>query len=38
MSGRLGHANAATLNVYAHFLGASDREAADTIGQLMAGE
>lgn len=37
VSGRLGHANAATtLNVYAHFLDASDREAADTIGQLMA--
>ena len=33
VSGRLGHANAATtLNVYAHFLEASDRDAADVIG------
>jgi integrase len=36
VSGRLGHANAATtLNVYAHFLEASDREAADVIGALL---
>ncbi len=36
VSGRLGHANAATtLNVYAHFLAASDREAADVIGGLL---
>ncbi len=36
VSGRLGHANAATtLNVYAHFLEASDREAADVIGNLL---
>ena len=37
VSGRLGHANAATtLNVYAHFLQASDREAADVIEGLLA--
>lgn len=36
VSGRLGHANAATtLNVYAHFLEASDRDAADVIGNLL---
>ena len=39
VSGRLGHANAATttttLNVYAHFLEASDREPADVIGNLL---
>ena len=36
VSGRLGHANAATtLNVYAHFLEASDRETADVIGNLL---
>ena len=36
VSGRLGHANAATtLNVYAHFLDASDRQAADVIGDLL---
>ncbi len=36
MSGRLGHANAAaTLNVYGHFLEASDRQAADVIGALL---
>jgi integrase len=39
VSGRLGHANAATtLNVYAHFLEASDRGAADVIGGLLDGE
>ncbi|MGH8983920.1 MAG: site-specific integrase, partial [Acidimicrobiia bacterium] len=36
VSGRLGHANAATtLNVYGHFLEPSDREAADVIGGLL---
>jgi len=36
VSGRLGHANAATtLNVYAHFLEASDRDAAAVIGGLL---
>jgi integrase len=36
VSGRLGHANAATtLNVYAHFLEASDREAAHVISGLL---
>jgi integrase len=36
VSGRLGHANAATtLNVYAHFLEASDRVAADVIAGLL---
>ncbi len=36
VSGRLGHANASTtLNVYAHFLEASDREAATVIGGLL---
>jgi len=36
VSGRLGHANAATtLGVYAHFLAESDREAADTIGEIL---
>jgi hypothetical protein len=34
--GRLGHANAATaLNVYAHFLEASDRQTADVIAGLL---
>lgn len=38
VSGRLGHANAATtLGVYAHFLEASDREAASTMDDLIAG-
>ena len=38
VSGRLGHANAATtLNVYAHFLDASDRQAAEVIGGLLGG-
>jgi len=37
VSGRLGHANAATtLNVYAHFLEASDRQAADVIADLLS--
>jgi integrase len=36
VSGRLGHANAATtLGVYAHFLAESDREAAVLIGDLL---
>ncbi len=36
VSGRLGHANVSTtLNVYAHFLEASDREAANVIGGLL---
>ena len=36
VSGRLGHANAATtLGVYAHFLEESDREAAATLGALL---
>ena len=38
VSGRLGHANAATtLTVYAHFLEASDQAAADVMGGLLAG-
>ena len=37
VSGRLGHANAATtLGVYAHFVEESDREAARTLGTLIA--
>ena len=37
VAGRLGHRNAATtLNVYAHFLEQSDREAADVIGNVIA--
>jgi integrase len=37
VSGRLGHANAATtLGVYAHFLEASDREAAEALGAVLA--
>ncbi len=36
VSGRLGHANASTtLNVYAHFLEASDRDAADVMAGLL---
>jgi integrase len=36
VSGRLGHANAATtLGVYAHFLAESDRDAASTIGSVL---
>jgi integrase len=36
VSGRLGHANAATtLNVYGHFLEPSDRQAAEIIGELL---
>ena len=38
VAGRLGHANPATThNVYAHFLEASDRRAADVLGALVAG-
>lgn len=37
VSGRLGHANAATtLGVYAHILTESDREAAETLGELVS--
>jgi integrase len=37
VSGRLGHADAAvTLNVYGHWLEASDQDAADVIGGLLA--
>ena len=36
VSGRLGHANASTtLNVYAHFVESSDRDAAATIGSIL---
>jgi len=36
VSGRLGHANAATtLGVYAHFLAESDREAANTLDAIL---
>ena len=36
VSGRLGHANAApTLGVYAHFVEASDREAAEVMGKMF---
>jgi integrase len=36
VSGRLGHAHPATsLNVYAHFIPASDRVAADVMGDLL---
>jgi integrase len=36
VSGRLGHANAATtLGVYAHFVEESDRDAADKIGSIL---
>jgi integrase len=36
VSGRLGHANAATtLGVYAHFVEESDREAAEKLGALL---
>jgi integrase len=38
VSGRLGHANAATtLGVYAHFVEESDRDAAATLGALLSG-
>jgi integrase len=37
VSGRLGHANAATtLGVYAHFIEASDRDAAEALGAVLA--
>jgi hypothetical protein len=37
VSGRLGHARpATTLNVYAHFIPATDRVAADLIGGVLA--
>ncbi len=36
VSGRLGHANAATtLNVYAHFVESSDAMAAQVLGDLL---
>jgi integrase len=36
VSGRLGHANAATtLDVYAHFIEESDKEAAANLGALL---
>ncbi len=36
VAGRLGHANASmTLDVYSHFLQASDREAADVLGRVI---
>jgi integrase len=36
VAGRLGHRNASTtLNVYAHFLAESDRDAADVIGDVI---
>jgi integrase len=36
VSGRLGHARAATtLNVYAHFVPAGDRQAADAMGRIL---
>jgi len=39
VSGRLGHANASTThNIYAHFIEASDRDAAATLDLLVAGE
>jgi integrase len=39
VSGRLGHANAATtLNVYAHFLESSDENAAQVLGSLLDSE
>jgi integrase len=39
VSGRLGHANASTThNIYAHFIEASDRDAAATLDLLVAGQ
>ena len=39
VSGRLGHANAATtLGTYAHFVGAADRQAADVLSHLILPE
>ncbi len=36
VSGRLGHANAATtLNIYAHFMDAADHKAAEMLGDLL---
>jgi integrase len=36
VAGRLGHARASTtLNVYAHFIAATDQHAADVLGQLL---
>jgi hypothetical protein len=37
VSGRLGHANpSTTLSVYAHFVEASDQEAASVVGKLVS--
>jgi integrase len=39
VSSRLGHSNGATtLGVYTHFVGESDREAADLLGALVEAE
>lgn len=39
VAGRLGHRNAATtLNVYAHFLEESDRDAANLMGDIIGGD
>lgn len=39
VSGRLGHANAATtLNVYSHWVAAADQDAASTLGALLSTE
>jgi integrase len=36
VAGRLGHANTATtLNVYAHFVESSDRDAAEAHGRML---
>jgi integrase len=36
VAGRLGHARASTtLNVYSHFIAATDHHAADVIGRLL---
>jgi integrase len=38
IAGRLGHANPGiTLRTYAHFLDTADREAADVVGEIVAG-
>jgi hypothetical protein len=37
VSGRLGHARpATTLNIYAHFVPATDRTAADVMGNILS--
>lgn len=36
VSGRLGHSNSATtLNIYSHFVEATDQDAADLLGALL---